>query len=102
MIRPDPQQLYTAVQRIAHAEPAPSPDAFRTEGGQITAPSDDPSDMWDWQRSQWWAELYGIHASGESEAAAVEKWARRARQFLPRRASDGRPDCPYNGQGLAP
>jgi hypothetical protein len=46
-------------------------------------------------------QLYGISATGMGEDQAIANWITAA--LTPAiRATDGRPDCPYNGQGLAP
>ncbi|TDK51156.1 hypothetical protein [Antarcticimicrobium luteum] len=101
--RPNPQQLYVTSQRIAHAPLQGRAEAFRSAGGLMTPPGDD---QWDNQQSQWRVELMEIHAQGDSRTHAISAWlyeaGRRLNAPAGTRATDGRPDCPYNGQGLAP
>ncbi|OIQ42793.1 MAG: hypothetical protein BM560_01010 [Roseobacter sp. MedPE-SWde] len=78
---------------------------FHNLGGTLIPPSDDPSDWWEPQMMTHRAELLGIQTSGENTFDAVNAWVRVAKAMgrnKRRRATDGRPDCPYNGQGLAP
>lgn len=103
MLRITPQELYALELRLRHTPLRWRPRAFRNEGGTLLPPGDD---AWDWDNTQWWAELAGIRASGCSRTHAIASWLRFARrsQRDPAnvRATDHRPDCPYNGQGLAP
>ncbi|MDP2495885.1 hypothetical protein Q8W25_17790 [Shimia thalassica] len=50
-------------------------------------------------------QLHGIYVCGVSEISVITQWADEARAIAhntpPLRATDGRPDCPYNGQGVA-
>ena len=48
-------------------------------------------------------QLHGTHAAGWTEDEAIKNWIDTA-QRPPKGilATDGRPDCPYNGQGVAP
>lgn len=48
-------------------------------------------------------QLHGTVAAGWTEDEAIKNWIDTAQRPPPGiRATDGRPDCPYNGQGLAP
>ncbi|OIQ38089.1 MAG: hypothetical protein BM560_20085 [Roseobacter sp. MedPE-SWde] len=79
--------------------------AFHNLGGTLTPPSDDPSDWWEPENMTHHAELLGIRGSGENTIDAVNAWVRVANaawRNKRRRATDLRPDCPYNGQGRAP
>lgn len=53
------------------------------------------------RRAQLEIQLHGLSASGMNEDQAITNWIRAALKPAIR-ATDGRPDCPYNGQGLAP
>lgn len=77
---------------------------FQDLGGELTPPSDDPSDWWEPENLTHRAELHGITASADNFFAAIITWTVAAHKAgaRNRRATDGRPDCPYNGQGLAP
>ena len=95
-----PQQIYREAQQLAATPLFTRPGLFRRLGGQLTPPAEDC--RWDYDASRWWAALHGITASGASRTAAISAWLRAARQRQrrdpTRRATDARPDCPYNGQ----
>ena len=46
--------------------------------------------------------LHGIDTVGQTESIAMARWLGKARSLVAMktsiRATDGRPDCPYNGQ----
>ena len=46
-------------------------------------------------------QLHDVNASGIGEDQAIDNWIAAAMKPAIR-ATDGRPDCPYNGQGMAP
>ncbi len=99
------QTLAAAAAEIAAAQGLCKILAFHNLGGTLTPPSDDPSDWWEPENMTHRAELLGIRAFGENTFDAVNAWVRVAKAIgrnNRRRATDGRPDCPYNGQGLAP
>lgn len=99
------QSLAAAAAEIAAAQGLYKILAFHSLGGTLTPPSDDPSDWWEPENMTHRAELLGIRASGENTFDAVTAWVRVAKatgRNKHRRATDIRPDCPYNGQGLAP
>ena len=102
------QKLHSAAADIEAAQGLGKILAFGDHGGTLTPPSDDPTDWWEVENLTHRAELHDIKATGESTFDAVAAWskaakaAHSARQVKQRRATDGRPDCPYNGQGLAP
>ncbi|MCD9148494.1 hypothetical protein [Pseudophaeobacter flagellatus] len=77
---------------------------FQDFGGTLTPPSDDPQDWWEPETLTHRAELHGIKASADNFFDAITAWTAAAHKAgtRNRRATDGRPDCPYNGQGLAP
>ncbi|MDK3017602.1 hypothetical protein [Pseudodonghicola flavimaris] len=103
MIQIDPQRLYALTRDITAAPLSDRTDAFRRAGGKVTPPGDD---QWDYLNTRWWVELMELTAYGDSPTEAVSAWLRLARSRLAQptsiRATDRRPDCPYNGQGLAP
>lgn len=98
----DPQKLYAAVREIAAAPLSDRVGAFQRAGGHMTPPGDD---QWDYLNTRWWVELMGLETHGDSRVEAVSAWLKQARARLAHpartRATDRRPDCPYNGQGLA-
>lgn len=73
-------------------------EQFADLGGCITAPM---SDAWVYDEALWLVDQIGIQCSGTSRQGALNDWIKTASARVPRRASDGRPDCPYNGQSLA-
>ena len=46
-------------------------------------------------------QLHDVNASGIGEDQAIDNWIAAALKPAIR-ATDGRPDCPYDGQGMAP
>lgn len=99
MSKTDPQQLYAACREIAAAPICDRAGAFQRAGGLLTPPQDD---NWDYLNSRWRAELMDLKAHGDSRVEAVSAWLKLARRRIPHRATDRRPDCPYNGQPPAP
>lgn len=77
---------------------------FQDLGGTLIPPSDEPQDWWEPETMDHRAELLGIKASAGNFFDAITSWTKAAQTAgtRNRRATDGRPDCPYNGQGLAP
>jgi hypothetical protein len=77
---------------------------FQDLGGTLTPPSDDPSDWWEPENLSHRAELHGITTSADNTIDAIAAWIASAHAAGTRkhRATDDRPDCPYNGQGIAP
>ncbi|MCG7630562.1 hypothetical protein MHM88_22400 [Epibacterium sp. MM17-32] len=74
-------------------------EQFASLGGRMTAPM---SDAWVYDEALWLVELMGIQSTGTSRQSALSRWIKNASSRVPRRASDGRPDCPHNGQSPAP
>ena len=77
---------------------------FQDLGGSLTPPSDDPSEWWEPENLTHRADLHGIEASADNFFDAIFAWTKAAHQAgaRHRRATDDRPDCPYNGQALPP
>ncbi|CUH87337.1 hypothetical protein PH5382_01263 [Phaeobacter sp. CECT 5382] len=76
---------------------------FHDLGGTLTPPSDDPTDWWEPETLTHRAALHGIQGSGADSLEAIDNWITKARAGKSqRRATDGRPDCPYDGAGPAP
>ncbi|MCD9149084.1 hypothetical protein [Pseudophaeobacter flagellatus] len=73
---------------------------FQDLGGSLTPPSGDPLDWWEPENLTHRAELHGIKASAGTFFDAITAWTATAHKAgtRNRRATDGRPDCPYNGQ----
>lgn len=72
---------------------------FRHLGGTLTAP--EPITGYP-EENEWRATLYGRSSTAGTCDAAILAWARQAVAHTPRTATEGRPDDPYNGAGLAP
>ncbi len=103
-MQPHPQETQSAAADIEALQGQYKMLKFLDLGGTLTPPSDDPSDWFEPENLTYRAMLHGVQSTGESAISAVTAWAKAARQIEAprRRATDGRPDCPYNGQGLAP
>ncbi|KIC25413.1 MULTISPECIES: hypothetical protein [unclassified Leisingera] len=75
-------------------------------GGKITPASTEASDRFDYETTRWHASLLGVCASGNDLSETLNAWMRAAQRRLrndfTRRATDGRPDCPYNGAAMLP
>lgn len=75
-------------------------------GGKITPASIHPGDRFDYAATRWHVSLLGLTAVGDNMPDALDAWLRAARVHHTidgtRRATDGRPDCPYNGAALPP
>ena len=91
--------LYAATEALRATPMHQRSEQFSDLGGRITAPM---SDAWGYDEALWLVDLLGIHSTGTSRQSALSDWINTASARVPRRASDGRPDCPYNGQPLAP
>ncbi|MFY1710460.1 hypothetical protein J3366_03110 [Tritonibacter mobilis] len=91
--------LYAATETLRATPMHQRSEQFSDLGGCITAPM---SDAWVYDEALWLVDLMGIQSTGTSRQSALSDWIKIASARVPRRASDGRPDCPYNGQSLAP
>ena len=72
---------------------------FRDLGGNIWRPDHDP---WVYEELLWMVDLLGIRETAPTKTEALSKWIKQATDQTAKRASDGRPDCPFNGQRPAP
>jgi hypothetical protein len=94
------QELYTMAQDILNRRTVYGRSVlFKQLGGKIAAPDKDgflPEEC------VWHASLLGTTKEADTCDAAICDWAENALGQVRRLASDGRPDCPYNGAGLAP
>jgi hypothetical protein len=93
------QDIYCASQDLLGRNVFGRAILFRGLGGILRRP--DPQAFLP-EEDVWQADLFGILRTGDSCDAAILAWARDAKASTPLRGTDGRPDCPYNGQGLAP
>ncbi|WP_235859523.1 hypothetical protein [Tritonibacter mobilis] len=91
--------LYAAAETLRATPMHQRSEQFSDLGGRITAPM---SDAWVYDETLWLVDLMGIQGTGTSRQSALSDWIKTASARVPRRASDGRPDCPHNGQSLAP
>ncbi|MBY6056792.1 hypothetical protein [Leisingera daeponensis] len=96
------QQIYAAVQDMQDRDRFSQAMLLWSLGGKITPGSIHCGDRFDFDAMQWHVALLNISASGENMPSALDAWIRAARLFHTldgsRRATDGRPDCPYSGQ----
>jgi len=97
--KPDAPTIYAATQTLRATPMHQRSQRVLDLGGCITAPDDS---AWFHDETLWVVELMHIRCSGTSRQNALAAWIRTATAGLPRRASDGRPDCPYNGQAPLP
>lgn len=72
---------------------------FRELGGNIWRPDHDP---WVYEEMLWMVDLHGIRVDATTRGQAISLWIRTAKDRVTKRATDGRPDCPFNGQCPAP
>ncbi|WP_227511407.1 hypothetical protein [Tritonibacter mobilis] len=91
--------LYAAAETLRATPMHQRSEQFSDLGGRITARM---SDAWVYDETLWLVDLMGIQGTGTSRQSALSDWIKTASARVPRRASDGRPDCPHNGQSLAP
>ena len=95
----DTLALYAAAETLRATPMHQRSQQFADLGGCLTAPM---SDAWSYDEALWLVDLMGVQCTGTSRQSALGSWIKIASARVPRRASDGRPDCPYNGQSLAP
>lgn len=99
-MRPDTLKTYNAAQDLMHrGTPFGRAQLFKSLGGTFTAPERGPGYP---DELVWQADLFGILRTANSCDEAITKWAKAALSSVRRRATDGRPDCPYNGNRPAP
>ncbi|WP_227513788.1 hypothetical protein [Tritonibacter mobilis] len=91
--------LYAATETLRATPMHQRSEQFSGLGGYMTAPM---SDAWTHDEALWLVDLMGIQSTGTSRQSALSRWIKTATARVHRRASDGRPDCPYNGQLPAP
>ncbi|MCG7627281.1 hypothetical protein MHM88_05640 [Epibacterium sp. MM17-32] len=91
--------LYAAAESLKATPMHQRSEQFSDLGGRITAPM---SDAWVHDEALWQVDLMGIQCAGTSRQSALSDWIKTASARVPRRTSDGRPDCPHNGQSPAP
>ena len=89
--------LYAATETLRATPMHQRSEQFSGLGGRITAPM---SDAWGYDEALWLVDLMGIQSTGTSRQSALSSWIKTASARVPRRANDGRPDCPYDGQPL--
>ena len=103
---PARQEIYTAAQDMQNRCRFGQAMLLQALGGKITPGSTDPSDRYDFDAMRWHVTLLGISASGNDMPSALDAWVHTARLYHTsdgtRRATDGRPDCPYSGQAPLP
>ncbi|MFP3385722.1 hypothetical protein [Tritonibacter sp. SIMBA_163] len=93
------QSIYTATETLRATPMHHRSQQFIDLGGHIASPE---PDAWCHDEYLWLVDLLGIQSTGNSRQSALSHWIKTASARVPRRASDGRPDCPYNGQPPAP
>ncbi|MFV1498080.1 hypothetical protein VW040_17260 [Phaeobacter sp. JH85H1] len=96
------QEIYAAAQAMEHRGVFGRVTLLRTLGG--TARPITPGVPA--HEAHWRVDLLGISVDGIDLPSALSEWIRAARmscRLTPaRRATDWRPDCPYNGQAPLP
>lgn len=101
-----PQQIYSAARALSARCRFGQAMLLQELGGKLRPESTDPSDRFDFSATRWHLSLLGLSASGNDMPSALDAWLRAARIHYTldgtRRATDGRPDCPYNGAATAP
>jgi hypothetical protein len=106
MMRPTRQEIYAAAQNMQNRCPFGQAMLLQSLGGKVFPASTDPDDRFDFDAMRWFVILLGISASGDDLPSALRTWIRFARLYHTldgtRRATDGRPDCPYSGQAPLP
>lgn len=93
------QEIYCASQDLQGRKVFGRSVLFRGLGGTLRRP--DPQAFLP-EEDVWQADLFGILRTGDTCDAAILAWAQAAKASTSLRGTDGRPDCPYNGAGLAP
>lgn len=99
---PHAQELYAQAQDLKHrGEQFPRRSLFLLLGGTLFEP--EPVTGYP-DENCWYASLHGRTKFAETCDTAILKWAEAVLRLpcAAQRATDGRPDCPYNGAGLAP
>ncbi len=96
---PNIQSIYTATETLRATPMHHRSQQFIDLGGRIASPE---PDAWCHDEYLWLVDLLGIQSTGNSRQSALSNWIKTATTRVPRRASDGRPDCPYNGQAALP
>ncbi|UWQ59944.1 hypothetical protein K3722_07385 [Leisingera caerulea] len=101
-----PQELYTAARAMRACCRFGQAMLLQELGGKITPGSTNPGDRFDFEATRWYVNLLGVSASGDDMPAALDAWMQAAQAHHnidgTRRATDGRPDCPYNGAAPLP
>ncbi|UWR74100.1 hypothetical protein [Phaeobacter inhibens] len=96
------QDIYAAAQTMEHRSVFGRATLLRTLGG--TAHPITPGVPA--HEAHWRVDLLGISVDGIDLPSALSAWISAARMFCrltpTRRATDWRPDCPYNGQTSLP
>ncbi|NIZ12688.1 hypothetical protein [Phaeobacter sp. HF9A] len=90
---------YTAAQTLNATPLLDRARTFRDLGGNIWRPDHDP---WVYEEMLWMVELLGIRVDAPTRGQAISLWIKTAKDRVTKRATDGRPDCPFNGQCPAP
>ncbi|MFY0309659.1 hypothetical protein ACFMBG_07150 [Leisingera sp. D0M16] len=105
-MQPSRQQIYATAQDMQNRCRFGQAMLLWSLGGKITPGSVYSGDRFDFDAVRWHVSLLGIPASGADMPSALDAWIRAARLYHTldgsRRATDGRPDCPYSGQAPLP
>lgn len=103
MTRATPQEIYAAAQELKAATPLTRAFIFGGMGGEFFPADPEPRAM---DEFTWTVRLHGLTGKGCSESAAITDWIKAAEAHhtatRTARATDGRPDCPYNGAAALP
>ena len=96
----DPQKIHNAALDLLNCGTLFGRNTlFKQLDGSLRRPDLQP---WEPEEHHWHAGLFGISHQGTTCAEAIQNWAQAGLAGTTRRATDDRPECPYNGAGLAP
>ncbi|MEX0305641.1 MAG: hypothetical protein AB3N24_24740 [Leisingera sp.] len=97
------QEIYSVAQRLENSCRVGQAAILRTNAAKVVPGSAAPGDRNDLDAQRWHISILGLTGSGFSHREALKDWIRSAKQLhrldQTRRATDGRVDCPYGGQG---
>lgn len=86
---------YNAASELRRVKVRERASWMRKRGASLTPPDPAP---FTWDESRACVHFLNITAEGTSITEAISNWISAALKKTPRRATDGRPICPLNGQ----
>ncbi|MBU3035954.1 hypothetical protein [Tritonibacter mobilis] len=88
-------ETHTAAQTLKAVAICDRANWLLQRGATLTPPDPAP---FTWDESRACVHFLNITAEGTSITEAISNWIAAALKKTPRRATDGRPICPFNGQ----